>query len=210
MIQYLSVSCCRMYNTSIDTASADNCIGTSQEVAVNHHGGISNPAIQPENPAFAIGRHFPTDALPKWVAEQSRRLAVYRNVDPAIPAIGFLGACSTAIGQGLNLQNGGAEGFVSTANLWLAIVGDPSCGKSTITIPFKGLEDLMEEHCNESSNLMKDLVARRKKMEAEARQLERDKMFDDLEKIKNRLPTSRRNSSLFDQYGWRTISLLRR
>jgi len=176
-----------MYNTTIDTASADNLIGTSQEIAVNHQGGVSIPADQPTNTAFAIGRHFPTDALPKWVAEQSRRLAVYRNVDPAIPAIGFLGACSTAIGQGMDLENGGAEGSVSTANLWLAIIGDPSCGKSTLTIPFKGLEGLMAEHCDESANIMKDLVARRKKLEAEARQLERDKLFGDLEKIQKQI-----------------------
>jgi hypothetical protein len=172
-----------MYNTTIDTASADNLIGTPQEVADNHQGEVSNPVIQPTNPAFAIGRNFPTDALPNWVAVQSRRLAVHRNVDPAIPAIGFLGACSIAIGQGLDLQNGSAEGSVSTANLWLAIVGDPSCGKTTLTIPSQELEDLMKAQSDESKKRIKDLIARRKKLEAQARQLERAKLFDDLEKV---------------------------
>lgn len=162
-------------------------------LAVNHNGNAINGAAtksgegvsshnQVSKVPFGVGKDFPVDAFPAWVADQCTRLAIHRNVDPAIPAIGFLGACSVAIGQGMNFQHTTGDRPIP-ANLWLAIVGEPSCGKSVMLEPFGGLEDLLKEHSEEAKKSFTELEAERKVLEAQLRKAEKSQKWSELKQL---------------------------
>jgi hypothetical protein len=122
---------------------------------------------------------FPVDALPKPIAEQVSRIAAYQNVDPALPAIGFLAGASFAIGRGFDYALNATTSTITPSNLWITPVVPSGGGKSTLIIPIRIIEEIYKEQELEWKSQRKpELVAELKKIESRLEEYKRSKLWD--------------------------------
>ena len=122
---------------------------------------------------------FPLDALPPAIAEQVNRIAKYQNVDPVLPAMGFLGGASFAIGRGFDYALNATTKTVTPSNLWLTGIAKSGHGKSSLIFPLRVIEQIYIEQDNKWKEETKpQLVAELRKLEALADEYKRSKLWD--------------------------------
>jgi hypothetical protein len=122
---------------------------------------------------------FPVSAFPAHIAAQVERIAQYLNVEPCLPACGFLAGASFAIGRGFDYALDPVLGSVTPSNLWITPVASSGAGKSSVREPLKIIEDIYKEQDLEWKGVRKpQLLCELRELEARAEELERKKLWD--------------------------------
>ena len=119
------------------------------EKIIPFHGSPSTtPDVVDIDKEFPIKDDFPIDVFPFDVSEQCRRIAAYNGVQLLVPAIGFLGGASIAIGRGFDYALTDT-GRVTPSALWLNLVAPPSVGKGSMMEPLQKFLDMYTEEDKE-------------------------------------------------------------
>ena len=121
-------------------SSKDTAIPAEKIISFNGSPSTSPAAVDMDK-EFPIEDDFPIEVFPADIQEQCKRIAAYNRVQFLVPAIGFLGGASIAIGRGFDYAITDT-GRVTPCALWLNLVAPPSVGKSSMMEPLNIFLDM--------------------------------------------------------------------